>query len=158
MGSPKGTTNNAAHAANLTPFNSESAKKAAAKSVESRRRKREAERVAQAVVNRSIEEWVDTYEREQLAPACAAAAQKVAHMILSGEISDQRALVQALPVLVDIARIEEGLHTSATMHATLTMDDDARARLMALRAQAEPRALDTAAQEPGVAGSTNTPR
>jgi len=80
-------------------------------------------------------------EREQLGPASAAAATKIAHMILSGEISDERSLVQALPVLVDIARLEEGLHTTATMHASVTLPSDAMHRIEALRHQASDRSL-----------------
>jgi hypothetical protein len=137
MGSPKGTTNNADHESNLRHFNSETARAAAAKSAETRRRNKQEKAVAQAVMKREVGEWVATYQREDLGPLCAAAAQKVAHMILNGEIKDERALIQALPVLVDITRIEGGEHTTATMHAHLSMVADPMERIAALRAKAQ---------------------
>lgn len=142
MGAPRGNNNNPARENNLAPFSDpDKARAAARKSAEVRRANKLAKQQAEAVINREIAEWVDLYERDNLGDACAAAAQKVAHMILSGAITDQRALVQALPVLVDIARLEAGQHTSATMHATVTLPDDQMARLQALRAQAADRSL-----------------
>ena len=133
MGSRKGTTNNPDHERNLTHFTSETARAAARKSAEVRRQRKAEQAAAAAAAKRDIQEWVDTYEREQLGESCAAAAQKIAHMILDGEITDQRALVAALPVLSDIARLEAGQHTAATLHATIS---DPAARLAALRGQA----------------------
>ena len=126
---------------NLTPFSDPDVARAAArKSAEVRRANKLARAQAKAIADRDLQDWIGLYKREDLADACAAAAQKVAHMILGGEITDQRALVQALPVLVDIARIEQGLHTTATMHATVT-SSDALARLTSLREQAADRSL-----------------
>ena len=137
MGNRKGTTNNPTHGANLTPFDSERARAAALKSAQVRRERAAAKRAAEAAASRDLDEWVTTYQREQLGPACAAAAQKIAHKILSGEIDDPRSLVSALPVLVDIARLEAGLNTTATMHVTATLDPMARIRELRARAAGE---------------------
>lgn len=138
MPAPRGNTNNPNRERNLRPFDDpEKARAAAAKSAESRRKNKLAKQQAEAAINRDLNEWMALYERDKLGEMCAAAAQKVAHMILSGEISDHRSLVQALPVLVDIARLEQGLHTSATMHANVTMSaEDARAKLETIRSRA----------------------
>ena len=87
-------------------------------------------------------------------------------MILDGDITDQKALVQALPYLVDITRLEEGKHTNATLHATMT-GGEAMERIRAIREQAgtvtpeldaptEPEATSTDGQ-PLVAGGENPP-
>lgn len=120
---------------NAPRFNSETAKAAALKSLEAKRAKKEAVKAAEAVAKQDINGWIDMYQRDQLSAVTAAAAQKIAHMILDGEITDQRALVQALPALVDITRIEEGLHTTASMHATIT-GQTVLDRITELRAQA----------------------
>ena len=86
-------------------------------------------------MKRDLTEWMRVYERDQLAATTAAAAQKIAHMILDGEITDQKALIQALPYLVDITRLEEGKHTNATLHATMT-GGEAMERIRAIREQA----------------------
>jgi hypothetical protein len=135
MGSPVGTTNNPNHQANLKHFDSDRARAAAQKSAEVRRAKKQERAVAEAVARRDIDEWVSTYKREALGDACAAAAQKIAHDVLSGAVTDQRALVAALPVLFDIARLEAGQVTALTAHATITTDQQ-MTRLRELRAQA----------------------
>ncbi len=121
--------------ANLIPYDSASAREAGIRSGIAKRERAAAKRAADAVLNQSIAEWAATYQRELLGPGCAAAAQKIAHMVLNGELTDQRALVAALPVLFDIARLEAGQHTNATVHATISTDESL-SRLHALRAQA----------------------
>lgn len=135
---PKGHTNNPNHERNLTPFSDpEVARAAAKKGWENRRKRKAMEDEIKAAQNRDLAAWVEAYPRNDLGPTCAAAAQYIAHKIMDGTIADPRALVSALPVLVDIARLESGLHTSATMHAQVTMGpNDTMARIQALRERA----------------------
>jgi hypothetical protein len=134
---PKGHTNNPNHEVNLKPFSDpEVARAAALKGWENRRKRKEQEEEIKAAQKRDLEAWVEAYPRDELGPRCAAAAQYIAHKIMDGTIADPRALVQALPVLVDIARLESGLHTNATMHASVTMPADAMSRIDGLRQRA----------------------
>lgn len=132
----------------LPRFNSETAKAAAAKSAESRRAKKRAAAEHKAVVERDLNQWVNLYERNQLGDVAAATAQKLCDDILCGRIEvDARAAAALLPALVDIARIEAGLHTSATMHATVTADPMEYIREIRARA-AQPQALPTTSATP----------
>ena len=132
----------------LTPFTSETASAAGKKSAANRRAKAAAKRAADAVTNRNLMEWVDTYQRDNLGDVAAATAQKLCDDILCGRIEvDARAAAALLPALVDIARIEAGLHTSATMHATITADPMEYIREIRARA-AQPQALPTASATP----------
>lgn len=133
----------------LTKFTSETARAAALKSQAKQKEKREQARAEAAIekarTERDLSDWTDLYQRDQLSAVTAAAAQKIAHMILDGEIKDDRALIQALPALVDITRLEEGLHTSATMHASVSMSGDPMEKIREIRAQAQRNVLEVGA-------------
>ena len=135
MGNAPGSTNNPAHEKNLVRFNPETARAAALRSAEVRREKKRKREDLELANSLDIESWMDTYKREQMGEACAAAVQKIAHMVLDGSLTDQRALVSALPVLFEIARTEAGEFTSITAHASLSVPDSV-ARLQTIRAQA----------------------
>lgn len=133
--------NNPNGSTTLTPFTSETASAAGKKSAAARRARAAAKRQADAITNRNLAEWCDTYERDKLGEVAAATAQKLCDDILCGRIEvDARSAAPLLSALVDIARIEAGLHTSATMHATITTDQTLD-RIRQLRAQAQPLGL-----------------
>ena len=70
----------------LTPFTSETASAAGKKSAANRRAKAAAKRAADAVTNRNLQEWVATYQRDNLGDVAAATAQKLCDDILCGRI------------------------------------------------------------------------
>jgi hypothetical protein len=130
----------------LVPFTKETASAAGKKSAENRRARAAAKRAAEAVTNRKLDEWCATYERDKLGEVAAATAQKLCDDILNGRIEvDARAAAALLPALVDIARIEAGLHTSATMHANVTMSGDPMEKIREIRAQAQRNVLEVGA-------------
>lgn len=122
----------------LRPFTSATASEAGKRSAAARKAKAAEQRAAKAVIERSLTEWADTFQREDLGTRCALAAQKVAADILSGAIVvTEKNAAPILTALVDITRLEEGLHTSATMHASITMGDDPMDRIRQIRAAAQ---------------------
>jgi hypothetical protein len=136
------TGNNKGGNPNLVPFTKgdERAKAAGRASAAARAAKRAAEAEAQgelaARAAQTLQEWSATFQREELGDRAALAAQKIADDVLTGAIVvDARSAAPLLTALVDIARIEAGLHTSATLTATIT-SEQMTARLDVLRQQA----------------------
>jgi hypothetical protein len=131
---------------NLRPFNSETASAAGKKSAATRRARKVAMDLHQrgdiTRATRTVQQWIDTYERDRLGEVAAATAQHCMMLVLNGEVQlDGRALAQLMETATTIARLEEGLHTSATIHATLSTDDTIE-RIRALRAQANRSTLE----------------
>ena len=139
---PNMPSNNTNGNTTLTPFTKETASAAGKKSAENRRARATARRAADAITNRKLDEWCATYERDRLGEVAAATAQKLCDDILCGRIEvDARSAAALLPALVDIARIEAGLHTSATMHANVAMTDPME-RIREIRARAQTNVLE----------------
>lgn len=126
---------------NLTPFDSERAKRASALGVQAKRAKRLATSAAVSEVVGNLATVRDTLARDELGGSCAAAAQWVVARVVAGQIPVRHAgdAAELLRVLVDVARLEEGSATSVALvghlggsdlsAAVAAMRDRARAAL-----------------------------
>jgi hypothetical protein len=113
------------------------AAEAARKSHAVRRAKRAMVRADAQAVAAHLRTLRDSHERDRLGESCAAAAADLVGRVTRGEIPVRHAgdAAELVRVLVDIARLEAGQPTSASVVAHLT-SDAARARLAELRAMA----------------------
>lgn len=109
----------AAQADNLRPFTAETAVAAAAKSAEIRRAKRDARRKEAQSVARHLATLTAAHDRAQLGPVAAAAAMDCIGRVASGEVPIRNASEASewVRVLVDVARLEAGEATSASIVA-----------------------------------------
>jgi hypothetical protein len=127
----------AAQADNLRPFTPETAVAAAAKSAEIRRAKRDARRKEAQSVARHLATLTAVHDRAQLGPIAAAAAMDCIGRVASGEVPIRNASEAAewVRVLVDVARLESGEATSASIVAHIgpaevrSLRDEARKAL-----------------------------
>jgi hypothetical protein len=114
----------------LTPFDAtEEGRRRASelgkRGAEARRRKREAQQLVTVEDASAGANLIDTltsrYNRDNLAPSAAAAAQHLIAKLGNGDIpiKDGTDFANALRALVDVARLEEGQATSHTLHASM---------------------------------------
>jgi hypothetical protein len=102
----------------LTPFNSTTARAAAQRSAEVRRARRRLGTATSLDVSHVIADALQAHERSKLGPLAAALAAEVMGRLLTNEIKLRGADVgPVLRALVDIARLEAGEATSATLVA-----------------------------------------
>ena len=98
---------------------SERARQLARRSVASREAKRAATRADTDAVAAQLRRIIDTYPRDQLGPAAAALALDIIGRVARGEITVRHAqdASELIRTLVDIARLEQGEPTSASVIA-----------------------------------------
>lgn len=127
----------AAQADNLKPFTTETSRAAAQRSAEVRRVKRDARRKEAQSVARHLATLTDVHDRDRLGPIAAAAAMDCIGRVSSGEVPIRNASEAAewVRVLVDVARLEAGEATSASIVAHIgpaevkSLRDEARKAL-----------------------------
>lgn len=105
--------------ANLIPFKKGDARavEAGKKGAAAKRARRAAQAATSEAVARELDTLRTTLQRDDLGPTAAAAAQLLIGRVATGDIpvrnGDEAAAL--LRALVDVARIEEGQHTSASI-------------------------------------------
>ena len=129
---------------------SERARQLARRSVASREAKRAATRADTDAVAAQLRRIIDTYPRDQLGPAAAALALDIIGRVARGEITVRHAqdASELIRTLVDIARLEQGEPTSASVIAHVDasviaarvaeLQRSARAALAAVAVPADP--------------------
>lgn len=131
---------------NLTPFDSERAKIAAAKSVEARRAKRARDRATTSDLADSLATLRDTFERDNLGENAAAVGNWVLGRVALGKVPIRHAgdAADLLRVLVDVARLEAGEATSVALVGHVSDRGEVAARVAAMQQRAR-EALASAA-------------
>lgn len=106
---------------NLTPFNSETGRAAALKSVEVRRARAEEQRVDREIAKRLRA----TFDRTTLGDDALVCAHSIIQRVQAGEIPVRHAGDAAswVKALVDIGRLEKGEATSLQAHVTADLGD-----------------------------------
>lgn len=122
--------------ANLRPFHQGDPRAIAAgrKGAMTRQARRAIARGQARDVSETVATLVATHERGILGPVAAAAAIDAIGRVARGEVTP-RDWTEWVRVMVDVARLEEGQHTSAALVAHLGSDDTA-ARVAALQTSA----------------------
>ena len=124
-----GRGKSAGSTANLRPFRKgdPAASIAGRKGAETRRAKRAITRAETVAVAKHLQLLALSYERDQLGDSAAALAMEMIGRVSRGEIPVRNGseAAELVRVLVDVARIEAGQYTSATV--TVKADDIARA-------------------------------
>jgi len=130
--------------AGLRPFTTDTAAAAGRASVEARRARKAIAATETSALRAELDRVRDTFQRDELGEAAAAVAGQLLARVAAGAIVVKGPDVAALlRVLVDIARLEAGEHTSAALVGHVSTSD-ALARVATLREEAR-AALGSAA-------------
>ena len=129
----------------LTPFvkGDERAREAGRKSVEVRRQKALANKVQEAKnatdLAQHLATFTTTFSRDDIGAQAAAVGQMILARLAANQIPIRHAAdaAELLKVLVDVTRLEEGLHTTASLSATLS-SEAVIARIEQLRGELSP--------------------